>query len=63
MNWKILLAELVTTLASSIFADVNMLTDKEQIIAFLENPELIEGDLNESRTALINDLRTRFPDR
>jgi hypothetical protein len=40
-----------------------MLGDKAQIIAFLENPGLIEGDLDESRTALLNDLRTRFPDR
>ena len=62
-NWKTLLAELITTMASSIFADAYMFGDKAQIIAFLENPGLLEGDLNESRTALINDLRTRFPDR
>jgi hypothetical protein len=62
-TWSVLLAEVIVTLASSIFGDVVLQADKDAIIQFLENPDLLEGDLKESRTALINDLRTRFPDR
>jgi hypothetical protein len=62
-SWKSLFAEIIMSLASLTFGGVMMEEDKQQIMAFLDNQALFEGDLEESRTALLNDLRTRFPDR